>query len=265
VFGRRNRDDEDPFAVLKESGTYTSGPTSTLPGIPGSSEQTPTPAGPNRPPAPSSRQAARPATPARARRSRSNWGGYLILLRILIPLGVVIAIVAAVHTGDTVSTPTFSVPGISSNTPSSGHHVITTTLRTPSYLTATGLTAGLADVRHTAPGSKLLLLRIDSTTLAATVSSGHGQAEEILLGPSGTLKESAGSPGSAGISFSQIKPAVPPRLVSEMARKFHVPRSHLSYMVAIAFQGLPPTWGVYLKNGTNYLASLSGAGLHKNG
>jgi hypothetical protein len=35
--------------------------------------------------------------------------------------------------------------------------------------------------------------------------------------------------------------------------------------VAFWFQGLAPGWGVYLKNDTNYQASLSGAGLHKNG
>jgi hypothetical protein len=263
VFGRRNRDDEDPFAALKESGTYNSAPTSTLPGIPASSEQTPVPARPSRTPAPSSRPASRPA---RARRRRSRGGGaYLILLRVFIPLALVIAVVATVSTHSTISTPTFSTPGISPNNPTSGHHVITTTLRRASYLTATGLAAGLAQVRRLAPRSKVELLRIDSTSLAATINSGHGQAEEILLEPTGTLREPAGSPGLPGISLSQINPAVPPRLIKEMATKFHVPKSRINYIVAIAFQGLPPMWGVYLKNGANYQASLTGAGLHKNG
>jgi hypothetical protein len=181
---------------------------------------------------------------------------------LIIPLGLAIAVIAGSHSSTSVNIPnigpagptgggvTTSTPGVSISHPGS-------------YLNAKGLAAGLARVRHLAPGSKVLLLRIDSTSLSATVVRGHGKAEEILLEPSSTLKEPAGSPGSGGVPLSQINPAVPARLISQLGKQFHVPRSHISYLVAVAFQGLAPTWGIYLKNDADYHASLSGAGLHK--
>jgi hypothetical protein len=297
VFGRDKQDDEDPFAALKEGGTYQSAPTQTVSGIPGSAplDAVPDPPGtaapqtvagipgtvpgaiPASPPKVFARPGAGPikAQPSPAprrpkpRRGRSP-APLLLLLRLAIPLTVAIVVIAVVHSSTTVHVPNFSIgttpgsgagPGAGTGSGSGSASVS----RPASYLSAKGLAAGLAHVRRLAPGSKLVLLRIDSTSLDATVTQGHGQAEEILLGPSGTLKESAGSAGSAGISFSQIHPAVPPRLIAEMGKRFHVPKSHINYLVAISFQGLPPSWGIYLKNDTNYQASLSGAGLHKNG
>jgi hypothetical protein len=193
----------------------------------------------------------------------------LLLLRLVIPLAAVIVVLVVVHSSTTIHVPNFgsigTTPGSGAGPGAGAGSGSVSVSRPASYLSAKGLAAGLAHVRRLAPGSRLVLLRIDSTSLDATVTHGHGQADEILLGPSGTLTESAGSPGSAGISFSQIHPAVPSRLIAEMGKRFHVPRSHINYLVAISFQGLPPSWGVYLKNDTNYQASLSGAGLHKNG
>jgi hypothetical protein len=293
VFGRDKQDDEDPFAALKEGGTYQSTPTGTLQGIPGSAPLDVAPVTPgstrnqtvagipgsgsdavqasprNVVPRPGQVPAKTQTRPAQRRPKRRGSGGGLLLVRILIPLAAVIAVVAVTHSGTTGNAPSIgsinTVPGIGIGTGTGTGSGSVSVSRPASYLSAKGLAAGLAHVRRLAPGSKLLLLRIDSHSLAATVTHGRGQAEEILLSPSGTLKESAGSPGSLEISFSQIDPAVPPRLIAEMGRRFHVPKSHISYLVAFSFQGLPPSWGVYLTNDTNYQASLSGAGLHKNG
>jgi hypothetical protein len=263
VFGRDKRDDEDPFAALKEGGTYHSTPTETIRGIPGSASAAPPGATASTHAARSqARPQARRRRAARRARSRRRGGPALLLLRLAIPLGVAIIVIAAAHSSSSVQT-----PNISPTSPVAGFGApgAVSVSRPTSYLSAKGLAAGLAHVKRLAPGSKLLLLRIDSHSLVATVTRGHGQAEEILLEPTSTLKESAGSGGSGGISFSQIRPAVPSHLIEQMGKRFHVRKRHINYLVADAFPGLPPMWGVYLTNGTNYQASLSGAGLHKNG
>lgn len=303
MFGRRKQRDDDPFAALKDGSTYTSEPSTTVPGIPGGAGTTvpgiPGSANVSAPvsqatPATSSRPAgARPrATRAQATRARTagphparpmRFARRLLLVRMLIPLVAVLIVAAGAshlssNGGGSGNPPALgSVPSTgfggggagssgtatgSATATGSGSGKSSAAPGPTSYLTTANLSDGLARVIEMAPGSKLLLLRIDSSSLDATVLTSKQQATNIDFGPYGTSVTGAGSPGERAMAVSSIKPGVVPRLIRQLQTQFHVPAKHISYMVAFWFPGLPPSWGVYLANGTNYLASLSGAGLH---
>jgi hypothetical protein len=288
MFGRRKQDDDDPFAALKSGNTYTSEPSTTVPGIPGTANVA-APQSQAGPVTSSSARAAGARTQATRARPRTaaphparpvRFARRLSLVRLLIPLVAVLIVVAAAShlssNGGGSGTPPIlgsaPSPGVgafgaggSGTATGSGSGKSSAAAGPTSYLTTANLSTGLARVIEMAPGSKLLLLRIDSSSLDATVLTANHQAKNIDFGPYGTTVTGAGSPGSRAMSFSSIKPAVVPALIRQMQSQFHVPAKHINYLVAYWFPGLPPWWGVYLNNDTDYQASLSGAGLHRNG
>ena len=131
MFGRR-KDDEDPFAALKDGGTYQSQPT-TVPdigagGLPGQSGQSATApsvsaspgvaaAPPPIPLPPTTSLGSLPAfRPRRSRRFGGSGTGPMILLRLAIPAVVIAAIaIPAINVGHSIHS--FSIPPFS--TPSS--------------------------------------------------------------------------------------------------------------------------------------------------
>jgi hypothetical protein len=302
MFGRRKRSDDDPFAALKGGGsTYQSDPTVAVPGIPGSSEVSAAPlqappvtiggarpapvsiGGPGASPPPPRatprtvpRVNAPRVTAARARRSRRKFPFWVIL-----PVIAVLSVIGAVNKSTsnsnssagagagpssvTVTGGTATSSSSSSSVTSSGSGTSSKPKGPTSYLTTANLSAGLARVEKMAPGSKLLDLRLDAMSLDATVV-GHGGVKSIDFGPYGTFVSTGASTGSRAISYSSIHPSVVPRLIAELHRAFHVPPSHVNYVVAFWFPGLAPFWGIYLKapSTADYEASLTGAGLHLN-
>jgi hypothetical protein len=265
VFGRRKPKDEDPFAALKQSGTYQSSPsTRTLPGIPGSIEP-PKPAARRRTPtvaAPPAARAAPRIVTSKRRSSGSRRGRHVFLLRVLAPLVAVAFVGIAFSAGHSGSSPSITsinnAPGFG---PSGGGVSITGPPKPTSYLTAANLTAGLARVQRTAPGSRLLNLRIDASSLDAEVAEHGGAAKEISLAPSGNYDITLSNLNLPSFPFSDVQPAVIPRLLAELQRRFHVHLGQFDYAVADAFSGQAPTWSLFLKNNQAYIASISGAHL----
>ncbi len=266
MFGRRKLQDEDPFAALKEGATYQSTPSAgTLPGIPGATEEPDARAPTSRRRALRPRGARRgPRTGTSKRRSGgSRRGRHVFPLRVLAPLIAVAFVGIAFSAGQTGSSPSITSidnapgPGLQGDGSSTS---ITRTPRPTSYLTAAGLASGLTRVRKLAPGSKLLSLRIDSASLDAQVIRHGGATEEISLTSSRTYVIPLGNLHEPSLPFSEVHPAVVPRLIAELRRRFHVPPSHVDYAVADSFPGTGAIWSVFLKNGAGYTASISGAG-----
>ena len=265
MFGRRKQEDEDPFAALKQSGTYKSTPSGALPGIPGTIEEPKR--APPRPTAravPSTARAAPRAGTSKRRSGRPRDGRHVFLLRVLAPLVAVAFVGIAFSAGHTGSSPGIgainNAPGFA---PVAGDSstAITRPPRPTSYLTAAGLASGLARVQKLAPGSKPLNLRIDSTSLDAQVIQHGGATKEISLTSSGTYVIPLSNLDEPSFPFSELRPAVVPRLITELRRRFHVPPSRIDYAVADSFPGTGPMWRVFLKNGAGYTASISGSGL----
>jgi hypothetical protein len=264
VFGRRKVQDEDPFAALKQSGTYQSTPsTSTLPGIPGSAEG-PGPARPRKAAraAPSTARAAPRAGAPKRRRGRPGYGRHVFLLRFLAPVvavGAAIAFSSIHNAGHSPSIASINnAPGLS---PGGGVSITHAPPSPTSYLTTANLAAGLARVQRMAPGSRLLNLRIDSTSLDAELAERGGGAKEISLAPSGNYDIPLTNMNLPSFPFSDVRPAVIPRLLAELQRRFHVHLGRVDYAVVDAFAGGPPSWDLFLKNGKGYIASISGAHL----
>jgi hypothetical protein len=260
VFGRRKLEDEDPFAALKQGPTYQSTPsTRSLPGIPGSIEE-PKSAGRARTAVRAAPSSARPSPRAGApkrRRSGSRHGRYVFLLRFLpfVAVAVVAAVFKAGSSGDSPSITSIN------NGPRLGPGGGVSITHPTSYLTTANLTAGLARVQRMAPGSRLLNLRIDATSLDAEVAVHGGDAKEISFSPSGNYVVSLSNINLPSFPFADVRPAVIPRLLAELQRRFHVHLGQFDYAVADAFAGSAPTWALFLKNDKGYLASLSGAHL----
>jgi hypothetical protein len=272
VFGRRKDEDEDPFAALKQGGTYQSAPsTPTLPGIPGSTDQ-PEPVRPRttvraasstaRAASSTARAAPKAGAGKRRRGGGPRYGRHVFLLRFLAPVvavGAAIAFSSIHNAGHSPSiTSINNAPGLS---PGGGVSITHAPPRPTSYLTTANLTAGLARVQRMAPGSRVLNLRIDSTSLDAEVAVHGGNAKEISLSPSGDYDISLTNLNLPSFPFSDIRPSVIPRLLAELQRRFHVHLAQFDYAVADAFAGSAPTWGLFLKNDKGYLASISGAHL----
>ncbi len=277
MFGRR-KDDEDPFAALKDGGTYQSQPT-TVPdvgagGLPGQSSQSvtapsvsaspgiaaPPPALPALPAPPATPLGSLPALrPRQSRRYGGSGRGPMILLRLAIPAVVIAAIaIPAInmrHSIHSFSVPSFSTPSSIPATPTPAP------ARSVSYLTPRGVRAGLARISKLAPGARLTLLRVDGHSLSA-IATLHGRgAKLIYFGPTGTTVTGTASPGQDPIALSQIRPNVVGRLMAAMHARFHVPASRIDYMVISSPPGLSPHWIIFSKAPARhgYSAALGGA------
>jgi hypothetical protein len=199
-------------------------------------------------------------------RRRSSFGasgfGLGMILRILIPLLVIGAFaIPAIHFGSTVSKlsiPSFSTPSVS--TPATP---APTPRRTGSYLTPRGLRAGLVRVARAVPGARVVLLRIDATSLSTTAVLPGGRAKLVYFGPAASMVTGTTAPGQTPLAISRIRPGVVGRLVAAMGARFHVPVRRIDYMVVSSPPGLAPRWIIFSKTAAHrgYSASLDGSGL----
>jgi hypothetical protein len=281
VFGRR-KDDEDPFAALKDGGTYTSSPLVPDIGIGDSSPLTPpTPTQPQEraltqvpervavnPSSPSGAALAsmlRAAVPSLRRRTGIAafpvWRivkGAIVLL-VVVPIVIsVIAAVLAVHHATTL-------PSITSATPVSP--VVPNGSTSPaSYLAPAGLRAGLAHVARVAPRARLSLLRVDANSLTAIVALPNGHGKEIYFGPSTTavLPERGGAPS---IPISRIHPAAVARIERDLSVRFHVAPRAITSMILGSLGSLGVRWTVLtsVRGPSTFTAALSGAHLRRFG
>jgi hypothetical protein len=286
MFGRRKQEDEDPFAALKDGGTYQSPPT-TIPDIvisgpdtaprsqPGQSAQrtaAPDAAPPPMLPPAQTFSAPQGATLGPAygygggrRRSGYSGSGIGVIMRlvfILVVMGaiaipIVLSVNKAVHS---VSVPSFSfsTPTTPSGSPSHARRV--------SYLTPAGLRSGLRALRRAAPGASVILFRIDGKSLTATAVGHSGSAKQVYYGPGISSVTPVPKPsGEQPVPLSAVRPAVVARLVQEMKSRFHVPPGRIDYMVISSPQGLPVQWIIFSKAPSHpgFAASLSGGGLHR--
>ena len=285
MFGRR-KSEEDPFAALKDGGTYQSSPM-TVPdigvGLGGETHSEGAEAAPQAqaasqaPAAPSIRTTAQTSMPTMTAPQRSGLGsafsyggatrtrragfGAVRLVFVLIVLAAiaipVFSISKSVHS---VSIPSFN---FGSSTPSPATPGPTTP-RNVSYLTPTGVRAGIAHLKRVVPGAGVVLFRIDATSLSATAVGRH-VAKEVYFGPTATFVTSAPATGERPVPISQVRPAVVGALVAQMNRRFHVPPRRIDYMVISSPAGLPAQWIVFSKAPSHpgFAATLTGAGLHQ--
>ncbi|HUO72249.1 MAG TPA: hypothetical protein VMU39_15885 [Solirubrobacteraceae bacterium] len=288
MFGRRRKDDEDPFGALKDGGTYQSEPT-VIPEIgdsgaseaPTESTFAPPPSEPGAPPPglaqplpgldapppvlPPPTTQARPAASAGSgdqRRRAGTWGsGRVIALRIAIPaILIVLVAISASRVSHSVKS-TSSVPSLS--TPSSTPTTAPATPPVVSYLTPRGLRAGLAHVERIVPGARLALLRIDDRSLSTTAVVHGGAPKLVYFSPAATMVTGTASTGQTPIAISQIRPGAVGRIIAAMRARFHVPPSQIDYMVISSPPGLAPHWIIFSKEPARrgYSATLSGSNL----
>jgi hypothetical protein len=300
MFGRKKAADEDPFAALKQDGTYQSQPTTTVEGIPGSGLEdeptvvanaapipvappvapptptsAPTPTSTTPPPAFGSSQATRRPSRASVRsyRGKRSGGGRSSRVTSLIVLGVFAAIVIpvisnATHAVHSFSVPAFTVPNFT--TPSVTLPAVPKAPKPPratNYLRPGGLRLGLRRIARRFPGARVTNLRVDDNSLDAFVYPRTGGVKDLHLSAAGTFVVSSPSPGEKPIAIAAIPLAAVPRIVAAMGSQFHIPASRIDYIVLSTSPGLPPEWIAFAKNKahTGYAASLDGTGLHRIG
>ncbi len=285
MFGRGRKDNEDPFAALKDGGTYQSTP-STLPelGLGGdapsvSPSSAQAPASTQQPPgsvtaSPVSYSSPPPSTitPSSRRLGRASVGyspgarsgrrlGTVVFVLILV--GSIVASVS--HTSHTVKIPSFNFNTGSVVTPGSGTSgtgvPATPAPRPVSYLTPHGLRVGLARLERLAHGAKhLTLLRVDAKSLSAYATRSNGAISHVFISPGVTSVSSATYSGERPVPVSQIKPNVLGALLTQMHRRFHVPLRRIDYAVVSSPSGEAPQWVIFVKNASHqgYLAPLGG-------
>jgi hypothetical protein len=293
MFGRR-KDDEDPFAALKDGSTYKSEPTA-IAGL-GSTELAPDPLNPLTAPAePGSPPAALSTAPApnaaqappptmrpssnqmnaafvygagRTRRSSYSGSGLAVLIRVgiflVVAAAIAIPIVSATKHVHSIKIPSFNFD-TGSNPSNPSNPSAPSAPRRVSYLTPSGVRAGIAHLKHVAPGAKVALLRIDSKSFNAIVVRPHHPTKEYYFGPGVSLTTSAPAVSERPVPISAVRPSVVGKLIAEMRSRFHVPPNRIDYMVISSPPGLPTQWIVFTKAPSHpgYGATLSGAGLQK--
>jgi hypothetical protein len=264
VFGRRKTEDEDPFAALKEGGTYQSPPPTVT---------TKTAFGPQQPPA-SPPPATAPApswTPPPVTQRFRHWGGRsglglmigarLVFAVIIAAVAIGVPLLATTHTSHS----TFSVPFIGAP-PGGGNGSRTAPHIVPlSYLTPGGVRAALRYVEKVAPHARVSLVRLDAHSFSASASLPHGVVKEIYAGPTGTFVTTGPSNAQHTVPISSIRPGVIGGLVAEMRHRFHAPSGRIDYIVLSSPPALVPHWIIFTKDPshTGYSASMRGGGLTK--
>jgi hypothetical protein len=272
VFGRR-KDDEDPFAALKDGGTFQSTATTAADmGLGGDSiaqEQistAPTPVPRAEVPKAAVPRATVPRATVGPTRSRQyvSGGGVLSRLAIvvmIVAIGAAISLVSSTsHSVHSITIPAFTTGtggdnGFTTSTPSAPS--------TTSYLHSSSLRGALRRIAGIAPHSRLALLRLDARSLSTTAVLGGRRAKLIYFGPSGTFVTSSTPPSEQPIPISAIRPSAINRIVASMRSQFHVPASRIDYMVLTSLPGKGASWIIFAKTHGHpgYSATLSGTGL----
>jgi hypothetical protein len=268
MFGRR-KNEEDPFAALRDGGSYQSPPSAIadagVSGFGGQAESTQ--AAPTPTPEP---RAVRSGGGLRRRRNPVAVGFWALLaLRLAFPLIVVavvgVGVARSIHSAVNVPALTFNsgAPAATSEpspTPATPAQPSPAPSVPVSYLRPAGVRAGLTVVAKLVPGATLTVLRIDGDSLSATATLPNGVVEELYFGPSGTEVLPGAATGERPVPLSEIRPSVVGRLVGEMDRRFHVAADRIDYMVISSPPGLPAQWIVFVKSPSHpgFSATLSG-------
>lgn len=268
MFGRR-KNEEDPFAALRDGGSYDSAPSAVADAGASFGEQVE----PTQAPSASQPRPARPPGGVRRRRSSVDVGFWTVLaLRLAFPLiviaGVGFGVAHSLHSAFNVPTVTFgSGAAPASTAPATGAQPSPAPATAVSYLTPAGLRAGLTVAAKVVPGATLTVLRIDADSLSATATLPSGVVKELYFGPSGTDVLPGAATGERPVPLSVIRPGVVGRLVAEMDQRFHVPADRIDYMVISSPPGLPAAWIVFVKSPSHpgFSATLSGAHLARLG
>jgi hypothetical protein len=261
MWGRRKAD-EDPFAALKNGGTFQSTPaTAADMGLEGGSVNAATTSPAPAQPRPSPRgPTAYSSYPRRyTRRSFAGWR-YAILV-FVIAVAVIPLVSAVNHTVHSVSIPSFTTA-----TPSSPVGPEAPSPPSPtSYLRSSSLRGALKRIAGIAPNSRLSLLRVDDHSLSTTALLRGGRAKLIYFGPAGTFVTSSPPPAAGSVSISEIDPNAINRIVAGMRHRFHVPASEIDYMVLSSLPSRGASWILFTKTPahTGYSATLAGTGLAK--
>jgi hypothetical protein len=199
-------------------------------------------------------------------------GGFPILARVIAACVVIAAVaipVATIGSSTHVKIPNFNVGsgGSGGSGGGSGGGGGSQAPKPISYLTASGLRAGLAHVARLAPGGTFSLLRIDNHSLNVTASLRSGKIEQIYFGPNGTFTVAVSATGQHGFPLSRVKVSAVTRIEAAMRHKFHIPLSRIDYMVLSSPSGVPAEWVVFANTPSHpgFSASLSGTGLKRIG
>jgi hypothetical protein len=285
MFGRKKVEEQDPFAALKQDGTYQSSPTTTFEGVSEAGIGDP-PAAPTFAPAPptSSVTAPQPVTPPTPKRRtrnrtvvvspfgigrRSGPGGLIVGLVMLgifaaIAIPIISSTSNAIHS---IRIPSFGFGGAVTNGVGRGAGGVAgpKAPRTTNYLRPAALHAGLKKIAHLFPGARLTNLRIDSASLSAEVVRPHRATKDIVFSPSGEAVSAGGSTGEHPIPVSAIAGSAVARILAGMRRQFHVPAKRIDYIVLEWLPGLSPQWITFTKARSDFGANLNGTGLHSLG
>jgi hypothetical protein len=289
MFGRRKAED-DPFAALKDGGTYQSSPV-TLPemGLGGDAPtNSPTPPAsplglatsdpvmspPPAAPPPATPPVARPnRTTSASFRSAYGYGRGMGWVWRVVALGIVSIVVgsAVLHLGNTthsIKIPSFNFNTGTGATPTTGSSTSagkTHAQRPTAYLTASGLHAGLAHVGRLVHGAKLTLLRVDARTFSVYATRPNGRTSQVYFSPTVTFVNPAALPGERPLPAASIRPRVLGSLVTQLHRRFGIPPSRIDYAVVSSPSGLPPQWLLFVKNASHqaFAAPVSGGALTK--
>jgi hypothetical protein len=197
--------------------------------------------------------------------TRRSGLGVAVVLRLAVAAIVIVAVgIPLLSIGNSVHS--ISVPSFNfgSSTPSPGT-ASPGAVRHISYLSPSGVRAGIAHLERVVPGARVVLFRIDAKSLSATAVGRHGGAKQVYFSSGVTSVTSAPAPGQQPVPISQVSPGVVGRLVAEMGRRFHVPARRIDYMVISSPPGLPAQWIVFstAPSHPGFAATLSGAGLHR--
>ena len=289
MFGRR-REDEDPFAALRKGSTYSSEPSRTVPGIPGSlsdsgggrasgpssgarSRRSRATASPGRPPAgPSARPAGLPGAP----RARRRFPVRVWLIGIVV---LAVALDAIGHSSQPTTQLSISVPSVTlpnlglgatttgggSTGPSTGGGSQGGVTHPASYLSAGGLRAGLREIERLAPGAKLSSVRIDRDSISAYAHLPNGRSKLVGIEPSGSFVTGTPSDGERYFAAALVDPAAVPRILRELKRQYGIAPARIDYMVFNRLSGFAAQWELFIKAPSHpgYTAASDGRDLHK--
>lgn len=195
-------------------------------------------------------------------------------VRLAVTLFSVLVVVAAVAVplislGSTVQIPSFApfTTPVTTAPGASGGKTQQPSTPTPSgqlsFLTASGLRAGLTNISRLAPGARLTLVRVDAGSMTANAVLPNGNAKLIVLRSTGTFVLSGAPTGERPIPITQIRPRAITRIVATMRIRFHVPASRIDYIVLSSPSGAPTQWITFTKalGHPGFAATFSGTRL----
>jgi hypothetical protein len=225
-----------------------------------SSAPTSTPVATGSPAPASTPPATPPARPAPFRPRRSGFGWLVLLLRFVVPVGILVAIGLGIASGvktakHTISIPRFTVPNLTVPqivTPKATTATPPTGLGRGSLLRPAAMRGAVARLNQL---GRLNDLRVAPDRINAQIV--HGSTLRITqLSSDGTLtRNDVVGPGASLSTFpwSHVNALAPTRMVRGTGRR----PSTVDYLVLLEFAGRP-SWNLYFKDGTHYMAGSDG-------